>query len=126
MFRAVCLLNALMTLPFAAAVFAAPSFTFDQFGLEIGAEGAAVARGYGAAALGWGLACLLLQRAAARETATAMLVASLAFNGAELLTQVPIALSGVASAMIWTTIIGHAAVALLSIAAFARMGTAST
>lgn len=125
MFR-VCILNALMVLPFAASVLAAPHFTFDQFGIDLGAEGAGVARGYGAAALGWGIACLLLRNAVDPPVVRAVLIASLAFNAVEVLVQVPIALSGAATAMIWTTIVGHALVAAFSAAALVgRAGDAS-
>lgn len=120
MFRIVCTLNAFMVLPFAASVLIAPDFTFGQFGLDLGAEGAGVARGYGATALGWGIACALLAGTPHAEVRRAILAASLAFNLVEVLIQVPVALSGVASAMIWTTIVGHAVVAALSAAALVR------
>lgn len=122
MFRLVCILNAVMVLPFAISVLIAPAFTFDQFGLDLGAEGAGVARGYGATALGWGIACVLLRDAAETAVVRALMIASLAFNGVEVLLQVPIALSGIASAMIWTTIIGHAVVAVLSAMVLSRVG----
>ncbi|HMS95453.1 MAG TPA: hypothetical protein PKA03_09580 [Tabrizicola sp.] len=115
MFRVLALLNALLVLPFAASALAAPDFTFDQFGLDLGAEGAGIARGYGATALGWGIACLLLAGSAVAEVKRAIALASLAFNGAEVLLQVPIALSGIASSMIWVTISAHALLAALSL-----------
>jgi hypothetical protein len=114
MFKLVCLLNAVMVLPFAASVLIAPDFTFAQFGIDLGAEGAGVARGYGAAALGWGLVCVFLRNAADAGVILSVLTASLAFNGAEVLVQVPIALSGIASAMIWATVGGHSLAMLLS------------
>jgi hypothetical protein len=63
MFKLACILNALLVLPFAASALAAPDFTFAQFGIDLGTEGAGVARGYGASALGWGIACGLLRGA---------------------------------------------------------------
>lgn len=114
MFRLVCILNALLVLPFAVSVLVAPDFTFGQFGLDLGPEGAGVARGYGATALGWGIACVMLRDAKDWSVMRAMLIASLAFNAVEVLVQVPVAFSGIATAMIWTTIIGHAVVAALS------------
>jgi hypothetical protein len=114
MFKLACILNAILVLPFAASVLAAPDFTFGQFGIDLGAEGAGVARGYGATALGWGLACLLLRESRDLGVMRAILIASLAFNTAEVLIQVPIALSGIASPMIWATIIGHSLTALVS------------
>ncbi|MEZ5657845.1 MAG: hypothetical protein R3E83_04785 [Burkholderiaceae bacterium] len=86
-----------------------PSFKLDP-------EGAGVARGYGAAALGWGLVCVLLRSSQAADVVMSVLIASLAFNGAEVLLQVPVALSGIASPMIWVTIAGHALLAVLSLA----------
>ncbi len=120
MFKLICGLNALMVLAFAASALVAPDFTFARFGLDLGPEGAGVARGYGAAALSWGLVCVLLIRATAPETVRAVLIASLAFNGAEVLLQVPVALSGIAAPPIWGTIVGHAVVAALSAAALFR------
>ncbi len=113
-FKLVCLLNSTMVLPFAASVLIAPDFTFGQFGLGLGPEGAGVARGYGAAALGWGLVCVLLRNSTDAGVVRTVLIASLAFNGGEVLIQVPIALSGIAAAMIWVTIGGHFVAALLS------------
>jgi hypothetical protein len=121
-FRLVCLLNAVLVLPFAASVMIAPDFTFGQFGIDLGPEGAGVARGYGAAALGWGLVCLLLRNAADVSVIRAVLMASLAFNGAEVLIQIPIALSGIANAQIWTTIGGHIVASLLSALALMQTG----
>lgn len=120
MFRLVAILNAVMVLPFAACALAAPDFTFGLFGLDLGAEGAGVARGYGATALGWGLLCAMLSGTSDAAVRRSLLVASLAFNGAEVLLQVPIALSGIASAMIWSTIAGHAAIAVLGALGLAR------
>jgi hypothetical protein len=120
MFKLVCILNAILTLPFAAGVLVAPRFTFDQFGLDLGPEGAGVAQGYGAACLGWGLAAALLAGSKAPEVMRAILIASLAFNGAEVALQVPIALSGIASPMIWGTIGAHALTALLTVVVFMR------
>lgn len=114
MFKLVCILNALMVLPFAVSVLIAPDFTFGQFGLDLGPEGAGVARGYGATALGWGIACILLRDSKELHVTRAILAASFVFNAVEVLVQVPVALSGIASAMIWTTIVGHAIVAVLS------------
>ncbi len=125
MFRIVCLLNAIMVLPFAASVLVAPHFTFGQFGLDLGPEGAGVARGYGATALGWGIACTLLRNVTLAEVIRAILIASLAFNLVEVVIQVPIALSGIASAMIWTTIAGHAVAAALSGAALSQRPAAA-
>ncbi|MFN4192176.1 MAG: hypothetical protein ACK4FR_04480 [Tabrizicola sp.] len=115
MFRLLALLNALVVLPFAVSVLAAPDFTFAQFGIELGPEGAGVARGYGATALGWGLVCLMLARSAVAEVKRAVTLASLAFNAAEVLIQVPVAWSGIAGPMIWTTIVAHAGLAALSL-----------
>jgi hypothetical protein len=120
MYKLVCVLNTILTLPFAVSVLAAPRFTFDQFGLDLGPEGAGVAQGYGAACLGWGLAAVLLAGTKAPEVMRAILIASLAFNGAEVALQVPIALSGIASPIIWGTLGAHALTALLSLAAFLR------
>lgn len=120
MFKLVCILNALMVLPFAVSVLIAPDFTFGQFGIDLGAEGAGVARGYGATALGWGIACVLLRDAADAGAVRGMLIASLVFNAVEVVIQVPVALSGIANAMIWTTIVGHAVVAVLSAVALSR------
>jgi hypothetical protein len=113
-YKLVCILNAVMVLPFAVTVLVAPEFTFGQFGLDLGPEGAGVARGYGATALGWGIACVLLSGLRDAAVVRAILVASLAFNAVEVLVQVPVAFSGIASAMIWTTIVGHAVTAALS------------
>lgn len=120
MFRFICLFNAIMVLPFAASVLAAPDFTFGRFGIDLGPEGAGVARGYGAAALGWGLVCAQLRSARDPGVIRAVLIASLAFNGAEVLLQVPIALSGIASPMIWATIAGHGGLTVLSALALQR------
>jgi hypothetical protein len=114
MSRLVCILNAIMVLPFAVSALALPVFTFDMFGLDLGAEGAGVARGYGATALGWGLACVLLRNSLDVQVRQAVLIASFAFNAAEVLLQLPIAFSGIASPMIWTTIVGHGVIAMLS------------
>jgi hypothetical protein len=122
LFRLVCILNALMVLPFAASVLVAPDFTFSQFGLDLGPEGAGVARGYGATALGWGIACVFLNGSTDALTTRAILIASLAFNFAEVLVQVPVAFSGIASPMIWTTIVGHGVTGALSAAAVLRNG----
>jgi hypothetical protein len=113
-YRLVCILNAVLVLPFAVLVLAAPHFTFGQFGISLGDEGAGVARGYGATALGWGIVCTLLRDTSDPSVARPVLIASLVFNVAEVLIQVQVALSGIASPMIWTTIIGHSAVAVLS------------
>ncbi|MBL9047298.1 MAG: hypothetical protein JNK34_08325 [Tabrizicola sp.] len=102
-------------LPSAVSVLAAPVITFNQFGIDLGPEGAGIARGYGATALGWGIACLLLAGSAVAEVLRAITLASVAFNGAEVLLQVPIALSGIASSMIWVTISAHAPLAALSL-----------
>lgn len=120
MFKLVAVLNAILTLPFAASMLAAPRFTFDQFGIDLGPEGAGVAQGYGAAALGWGLACGLLAGSKSAEVTRAILIASLAFNGAEVALQVGIALSGIASPMIWGTIGAHAVTAVLSLVGLFR------
>lgn len=124
MFKLVCILNSLLTLPFAASVLAAPRFTFGQFGLDLGPEGAGVAQGYGAACLGWGLACALLAGSKSLEVIRAILIASLAFNFAEVAVQVPIALSGIASPMIWATIGAHALTVALTLIALMRGATA--
>lgn len=125
MLRLVCLLNALPVLPFAASALLAPDFTFGLFGLDLGTEGSGVARGYGAAAPGWGLACLLLAGYTATGVARAILVASLAFNAAEVAVQVPVALSGIASAIIRTTIAAHALLAVLSAVTLVRRAAAT-
>lgn len=125
MFRLVCLLNAVLVLPFAASALAAPHFTFASFGLDLGAEGAGVAQGYGATALGWGLVCLLLSGSVAADVVRAVLVASLAFNLAEVLIQIPVALSGIASPMIWVTIVAHALVGGLSLLALVQRRAAA-
>lgn len=119
MFKLVCFLNASLTFPFAVLAIAAPAFTFGQFGLDVGPEGDGIVRGYGAAALGWGLVCLMLRQSTSLETVRAILLASLAFNGAEVAIQVPVAQSGIASDLIWVTICGHGATALASLAALA-------
>lgn len=113
-FRAVCFLNAFLVLPFAVSALSVPDFTFGLFDIDLGPEGAGVARGYGATALGWGIVCLLLRNRMELQVVTAVLIASLAFNGAEVLLQVPLALSGTVSAMIWVTIPGHGLIAVLS------------
>jgi hypothetical protein len=120
MFKVVCVLNSLVTLPFAAGVLVDPRFTFEQFDLDLGPEGAGVARGYGAAALAWGLACALLVGSKTAEVSRAVLIASLAFNCTEVAVQVPMALAGVASPMIWTTIGAHALIAILSLVGLVR------
>jgi len=114
MFRIVCILNVFLVLPFAVSALVTPEVTFASFGLALGAEGVVVARGYGAAAMGWGLACALLSGSRAPEVVRGLMIASLAFNLAEVLVQVPVALSGIASAMIWGTIGAHAVLAALS------------
>jgi hypothetical protein len=43
-----------------------------------------------------------------------------AFNGLEVIIQVPVALGGLANGMIWTTISGHALVAVLSVLCLVR------
>lgn len=123
MYRLVCLLNALLVLPFAVSALVAPDFTFANFGLDLGPEGGGVAQGYGAAALGWGLAAALLSGATDRAVTQPILIASLAFNLAEVAVQVPVALSGIASAMIWGTVIGHAVLAVLSVIALRKVMT---
>jgi hypothetical protein len=124
-YKLVSVLNALLVLPFAASVLVAPEFTFDQFGIDLGTEGAGVARGYGATALGWGLACALLSDATDPAVVRAVMLSSLVFNFVEVLVQIPVALSGIASAMIWTTITGHSVVAVLSVLVLLRIGLTS-
>jgi hypothetical protein len=125
MFKIVCILNALLVLPFAASVLVAPHMTFGQFGLDLGPEGAGIARGYGAAALAWGLVCVQLRGSKAAEIVRAVLIASFAFNLAEVLIQVPVALSGIANSMIWIAIIGHSVTALLSLLGLVKRETAA-
>jgi hypothetical protein len=125
MFKVVCVLNAVLVLPFAVSALVAPDFTFAQFGIDLGTEGAGVARGYGATALGWGIVCAMLRNTADRTVQTAILVASTAFNLAEVALQVPIALSGIASAMIWVTIIAHGVIGALSLYAQSSVRSAA-
>lgn len=120
MFRLVCLLNALLVLPFAVSVILAPDFTFGNFGIDLGPEAGGVAQGYGAAALGWGLVTALLSGATDRAVVQPILIASLAFNLVEVVIQVTVALSGIASAMIWVTVISHAVLVCLTLLALWR------
>ncbi len=75
MFRIVCIRNGVLVLPFAVSALLAPEFTFASFGLDLGAEGGGVARGYGAAALGWGLACALLSGSRVPEVLRGLMIA---------------------------------------------------
>jgi hypothetical protein len=123
MFKTICFLNAVLVLPFAVSVLAAPGFTFDQFGIDLGPEGAGVARGYGATALAWGLVCVQLRKSEQPDVVQGVLWSSLVFNATEVAIQVPIALSGIATAMIWGTIGGHLVLAVLSALRLLKPGT---
>jgi hypothetical protein len=107
-------LNAILVLPFGIAALIAPAFVFSNFGMTMDAVASGIARGYAATALGYSLIFLMLRNTTTRETVVALLFGSLVFNTVELLVQIPLFLQGLANAMIWTTIIGHALTAVLS------------
>lgn len=68
MFRYSCLWTTLQALPFGIAALIAPSLVFAQCGMVLDAAAQGVAGGYGATALGVGIAALLLRNATAAVT----------------------------------------------------------
>ncbi len=120
MVRIICILTAILVIPFGIAAVLAPAMVFGQFGMTIDVVGAVVARGYGATALGYGIVFLMLRNAVERGVVLALLVGALVFNGLEVLVQVPFAFAGLANAMIWVTICGHALVGGLAAVALVR------
>jgi hypothetical protein len=122
MFRIVCLLNALMVIPFGISALIAPAYVFAQFGIAVDAATSGIVRGYGATALGYGIVLLLLRNAEDADDRRAVLSGSLVFNLLEVLLQVPLYANGLASSMIWVTICGHALLAVLSALALVQLG----
>jgi predicted DNA repair protein MutK len=109
------LANAAMTITFGVVGLAAPAVTFGQFGLSNISEATQVLiRGYGAAALGYGI--LVLQLRSVPQAERAVLWASAIFNVAE------VALQGHAiqsqagfNNMVWTTFLGHTVLGIWSV-----------
>jgi hypothetical protein len=54
MVRLLFIVNTLLTLPFGVLALAAPSALFAQFGIQLDAGGALIARGYGATLVAFG------------------------------------------------------------------------
>jgi hypothetical protein len=107
-------------LPFGVLALAAPSALFAQFGIQLDAGGALIARGYGATLVAYGAALLLTRHSADRGTVRALLVSMVLFNAIEAVIQGIAGVQGVAAAMIFGTVATHVVVAALSLAAVAR------
>jgi hypothetical protein len=120
MFRAVCILTGILVIPFGIAAVIAPVFVFGTFGMVVDPAVAGIVRGYGATALGYGIVFVMLRDSLPGPVTQALLLASVAFNGLEVIIQLPVALGGLANGMIWTTISGHALVAVLSVLCLVR------
>lgn len=120
MFRLLCILSGVMTIPFGIVALLAPAFTFGQFGIMVEGAQTGIVRGYGAAALGYGIVLVLLAAQADPVVRRAVLAGSVVFNAAEVALQLPLALGGQVSPMIWTTIAGHAVLLVLTLVAFGR------
>jgi hypothetical protein len=107
----ICNLNALMCIPFGIAVQFAPTFVFSMFSskLELNTMGTLVGRGYGCAALGFGVISLMLKEESSinQTVARALVVSSAVFHVSEVILQVPARMEGLIDLFAYSTIIGH-------------------
>jgi hypothetical protein len=112
--------NALLTFPFGVLALLAPADLFAQFGLQLEAGAALIARGYGATLVAYGVVVYLERGTADRRTIRPFLVSMVLFNAIEGVIQGIAGAQGIATAMIFGTVAIHAVVAVLSFIALSR------
>jgi hypothetical protein len=117
--------NALLTFPFGLLALAAPAAVFAQFGLELDAAGALIARGYGATLVAYGSVLYLMRHSADRRTVKPFLLSMALFNAIEAVIQGVAGMQGVAAPIIFGNVAIHGLVAVLSVVAFSRQPTAA-
>lgn len=122
MVKALFILNVLLTLPFGILALAMPETVFAQFGLQLDAAGALVARGYGATLVGYGLVLLLMRSTTDPRTVKRFLWSMTAFNAIEAVIQGIAGAQGVALPMIYGNVALHGVVALACLVAMSRSG----
>lgn len=114
------IVNALLTFPFGVVALAAPAAVFAQFGLQLDAGAALIARGYGATLVAYGVVLYLGRQSADPRMVRAFLVSIALFNAIEAVIQGIAGARGIAAAMIFGTVAIHAVVAVLSVIALYR------
>jgi hypothetical protein len=111
------LANAALTIPFGIIALVAPAFTFEVFGVQnIDFALQSIIRGYGSAALGYGIIMYQSQNIP-HVHHRSFLVGSIAFNITEIILQGNVTLtpnSGINN-MIWTTFLSHTFLGLWSL-----------
>ena len=114
-------MNALLTLPFWLLALVVPEFMFAQFGLQLDAAGALIARGYAATLIGYGLVLWLNRNTGNPLIAGSFLLSMTAFNVIETLIQGIAGFQGIASAIIFGNVIIHGGVAGACVATFLKL-----
>jgi hypothetical protein len=108
------LANCLLTLPFGIIALAIPGEIFSTFGVTLDTGGQLIARGYAATLVGYGLVFWYLRANTSPEVLRPLLAASTAFNAIETIIQSAAAFNGTVPPIIWSTIIPHLLLTILS------------
>lgn len=118
--RVLILVNAVLTLPFGIVALWAPTPVFAQFGVQLDAGGALIARGYGATLVAYGIALALLRDETEPRVLRALLLSMVAFNVIEAVIQGMAGMNGVASSAVYGNVVVHAIVAALCLRALSK------